>query len=501
MTRHAWLRAAAEVASFGAIYLVLDVALNVFAFSDGWTIVWPLNGVTVAMMLMRPRSAWPAMLLGVELGTAIGEYLDGNALALEIGQRVCSVTEVLLSAALLPPFKTLESWLHTPRLYARFLASMALGPGISGVMAAAMFHVFAGESYVEAFNRWATPDILGNAATMPLILSLRSPQMKSLFQLPALTKTVGVLTLALCAAALIFWVSQYPLLFLLYPVLLLVDSNLGFAGSAIALLGVTLISIYLTTNGHGPFGQWPASSPIARDLAFQIYFGFHLIALLPASVMLIGRRRWAEELRGSNARLTVLASLDSLTGIANRRSFDDRLAEEWKRAVGLRTPIGLVMIDLDHFKQYNDRYGHPAGDRCLRRVGEALTASCRYPDGLVARTGGEEFAVLLPGCGAVETQGISERFRIAISELAIEHAGNPWFRVTVSIGFAAVKPTPADRETELWQLADAALYQAKRLGRNRVECISSAEGLEAAREQVGVSSKIRLLRLIGRGTG
>jgi diguanylate cyclase (GGDEF)-like protein len=307
---------------------------------------------------------------------------------------------------------------------------------------------------------------------------------------------MGVLILALAGAELIFSVNRYPLTFLLYPLLLLTDSMLAFAGSSIAVVGVLFICVYFTNNSLGPFGVWPADLAVPRDLALQMYIGFHLLALFPASIMFMERRRMAEELRNTNARLTVLASLDGLTGIANRRSFDERFAQEWSRAVRHRKPIALGMIDLDNFKQFNDLYGHLAGDRALCAVAEALRQQVHRPEDLVARFGGEEFALLLPNTSAEGALTVVERIRAAVLDLGIEHIGNSWNCVTVSIGFSALTPTTNDGQSRLIQLADAALYQAKSRGRNRVESISSIEGAYSAGEH-GTTTRNRIVRILG----
>ncbi len=493
--RH-WVANARTVLMFAAAYFIVDTALNRF-FNDGWTIVWPLNGANIALLLMRPRSQWLWVLLGIEIGTGLGEYVDDNTLRTVVTGRLCSAIEVVISACVLPAFVDLDRWLRTPHVFQRFFAALILGPGISGVLAATIAHATQGQAYLSAFNDWATADALGVAATMPLALSLRSPEMRKLFGRRALPRTLGIQALALCGAVLIFTVSRYPLVFLLYPLLLLVDSLLAFAGSAIAVVGVCLISVYCTIHSLGPFGHWPDDLYLPRNLALQIYFGFHLVALFPASIMLMERRRLAEELRVTNTRLVVLASLDGLTGIANRRSFDERFSQEWSRAVRQRRPVAVALIDLDNFKQYNDLYGHVAGDRCLCAVAQALAAEIQRPEDLVARYGGEEFALLLPDTSAEGASRVGERIRAAISELAIDHLGNSWNRVTVSIGYCSMMPVTGDGQAGLVQLADAALYQAKSAGRNRVETIASVEGLQAANDH-GATSKNRLLRILGR---
>lgn len=496
----AWLRGLKSALVLSAIYFAVDIALNRFAFSDGWTIIWPLNGVNVALLLMCPRAQWLWLLLGIEIGTGAGEIFDTSPFgsAMEVCQRLASATEVLISALLLPPFSTLDQWLRTPRIFVRFALALLLGPGVSGVMAAFLFNYAADQPFLIAFNGWATADAIGMATTMPLSLALNSPQMHALFERAALPKTLGTLCVALSGAMLIFSVSDYPLIFLLYPLLLLVDSLLFFAGSALVVVAVCLIAMYFTTLGIGPFGKWSNDLELPRGLALQIYFGFHLVALFPASVMFMERRRMAQELRDTNARLTVLASLDGLTCIPNRRSFDERFATEWNRAVRQRTPLALAMIDIDNFKQYNDLYGHLAGDRCLRAVAEVLTQQIQRPEDMAARFGGEEFAFLLPHTGSEGAALVAERIRKAIADQGLEHIGNNWSHVTVSIGYSAVIPTHADGQAGLLQLADAALYHAKRSGRNRIETITSIEGLGAAHERASTTSKNRLMRLITR---
>lgn len=454
---------------YGLAYFCVDFALNRFAFSAGWTILWPLNGVTIALLLRRRRGDWPAMLLGVAVGTGIAEFLDDNPLGSEIWQRVFSLTEVLVSAWILPRYVALDRWLRTPLIFPRFVAALVLGPGISGLMAAVLFHQIQNLPYLLGFNNWATADALGIAATMPLTLSLRSPEMWGLFRGRASVRTLGVIVFALAVTTLIFSVSRYPLLFLLYPILLMVDSLLAFPGAALVVAGTCLIAVYCTTNGLGPFGVWPAGLTLPRDEALQLYLGFHMVALFPASLLFMERKRMAEKLRSSNARLQLLASLDGLTGIPNRRSLDDRFEMEWKRALRTQTPLALLMIDLDHFKQFNDLHGHHEGDQCLQTVARALSSRVRRPEDFVARYGGEEFAILLPHTELEGACTLAEELRATIFNLSIEHRGNRPEWVTVSIGCSVCKPFLGQVQFELLQLADAALYSAKQAGRNRVE--------------------------------
>jgi diguanylate cyclase (GGDEF)-like protein len=173
-------------------------------------------------------------------------------------------------------------------------------------------------------------------------------------------------------------------------------------------------------------------------------------------------------LRTANRHLEELASIDALTGLANRRGFDARLATEWQRAGKLGRSITLLMIDVDHFKQFNDRYGHVEGDVCLRRLAKLLKDAAAGADDLPARYGGEEFALLLPGADIDKALAVAERVRRAVEGLCIAHAAASNGQVTVSVGVASLVPGVAEDAERLVEAADVGLYAAKRRGRNAV---------------------------------
>jgi diguanylate cyclase (GGDEF)-like protein len=175
-----------------------------------------------------------------------------------------------------------------------------------------------------------------------------------------------------------------------------------------------------------------------------------------------------EELRRANARLEELSMNDELTGVANRRRFDQALADEWSRARRHRLPIALALLDLDHFKRLNDSRGHREGDLCLQAVARHLDAAVRRTGDLVARWGGEEFALLLPGTDLAGAIAVAEELRAGIEALALPHEAAPAGRVTASVGVAAAVPTPEEGPEGLVEAADRALYRAKDEGRNRV---------------------------------
>ncbi|MCE9953067.1 GGDEF domain-containing protein [Aeromonas allosaccharophila] len=179
-----------------------------------------------------------------------------------------------------------------------------------------------------------------------------------------------------------------------------------------------------------------------------------------------------KELAEANRKLEALSNTDGLTNIGNRRLFDNSLNQAWERCMHTEMPIALIMLDIDHFKQFNDLYGHVAGDECLRLLAHTLAQSGRRSGELVARYGGEEFVILLPHVEHQSAYEIAQHIQRLIFALAQPHAQNATGLVTVSMGVACLRPSHHRQPSELVKLADAALYTAKSSGRN---CIRIAE--------------------------
>ncbi|TMJ17855.1 MAG: diguanylate cyclase [Alphaproteobacteria bacterium] len=209
-------------------------------------------------------------------------------------------------------------------------------------------------------------------------------------------------------------------------------------------------------------GDWSARAPRGRLPAEFV----PLARALNAMAAQLGQRE--RELVASNDRLTVMASIDMLSGLANRRGFQSRLEFEWMKAQQYNCELSLLMIDVDHFKLYNDTYGHPEGDACLARLGEALSEIAAETMGFAGRYGGEEFCLLLPNTASDRAVEIGEAARTAVQGLAMPHCTSSYETVTVSVGVAATRPSDRLQPGDLIEAADAALYAAKHRGRNTV---------------------------------
>ncbi|WOD39064.1 PleD family two-component system response regulator [Nodosilinea sp. E11] len=214
------------------------------------------------------------------------------------------------------------------------------------------------------------------------------------------------------------------------------------------------------------------------DQAFEIGVADYITKPINWAVLrqrvrrLIAQHRLEQQLREANYQLQQLTVIDSLTQVANRRRFDEYLLQEWGRALREHQPLSLVICDIDHFKHYNDHYGHQAGDRCLQVVAKTLSQSIHRIADLVTRYGGEEFAIVLPNTTLEGATQVSDRLVRSVQALALPHQMSPTSAVvTLSCGVASLIPMPDYLPSDLVFTADQALYQAKNRGRNQFRAI------------------------------
>ena len=255
-------------------------------------------------------------------------------------------------------------------------------------------------------------------------------------------------------------------------------------------------------NGHvGAEAVFRVARPTGEQLWVEARLsGGNAEGHIAAVLRDVSTRKTAElALRVANLELNKLAGSDALTDLANRRRFDQTLETECRRASRNTKPVSLLLLDVDRFKIYNERYGHPAGDACLKKIGAAVRGTATRTSDMAARFGGEEFALILPSTDESSAAEMAERVREAVAELALPHEGNAEAGgiVTVSVGCATVRPTPDTLRGDSGTLigtADRALYDAKRLGRNRVVAPALILDKGAIAEPL-VSDSMRLARL------
>ena len=232
-------------------------------------------------------------------------------------------------------------------------------------------------------------------------------------------------------------------------------------------LGKRVGFVFFSSNRPGTYSERHVEllTPIAGQLSLVVEKGRLYADLLQAKA----------DLEAANRTLSRVATLDGLTGVPNRRSMDEMLENAWRRSVRNRTPLSLILIDIDHFKDFNDRFGHVAGDRCLVRVANEMRSTLRRPDDFLARYGGEEF-LAFPASAPIEAAvGLAERLRLLVEQLPVEiPASGDLARVTISAGVAGLDSVPDGSVADLIASADRALYSAKAAGRNRVVRARSA---------------------------
>ncbi len=214
--------------------------------------------------------------------------------------------------------------------------------------------------------------------------------------------------------------------------------------------------------------------PDAIELVARIrYHSRSYIALQQRDEAYRALRESQQQLLETNLVLQRLMNSDGLTGLSNRRHFDEYLDMEWRRALREQSELSLLMIDVDHFKSFNDNFGHVAGDDALRRVADAIRGACSRSTDLAARYGGEEFAMVLPGTAAGGARLLAEKVRRSIEALAILHdVPAPGSRLSVSIGVGTLTPKAGQASLVLVDMADQGLYQAKHNGRNQVAMVA-----------------------------
>jgi diguanylate cyclase (GGDEF)-like protein/PAS domain S-box-containing protein len=581
---------------FAAVTFTAWAALLTDAGGNGEAAVWWSNAILLAALLLNKRERWPAIFIAGYLANVLSHLIAGDSLVIGLGLSACDLLEIAIAAY---PFARITRdaiRFSRPRQLARLcLVGALIAPAVSAVCASAVYRLH-GPLPPKFGSHWFLANALGIIAITPIILSFFDGEIAALFQRKKVLETIGLLLLMFICTDVVFRHTSFPLLFVLFPPLLLVVVRLGMGGGMLGVSIIAVFSVVFTAHGRGPmtlihdvswerqlfFIQVLLASAVlcvslvavvlnerrlleqaarkseqlyrllaenSRDIivltdlnhrreyvspAVKSMLGWEPQELMGATyrqsvvhpddiaavtamlealkngepaktltyrcqkkdgsylwmeanislycdrvsgnpigyvnvVRNVAERKAAEEkLQDAYLALEALASVDALTGVANRRQFDEVLAREWRRAMRTESPVSLLLLDVDHFKLYNDLYGHLRGDSCLRQIAEAGLDVIQRSGDTVARFGGEEFAVILPETDRYAALDLAERIRQKVEERCLEHRGNSPGIITVSIGCATLIPQRGSDANTLIEAADQALYEAKRAGRNRV---------------------------------
>jgi diguanylate cyclase (GGDEF)-like protein len=441
---------------------------------EGMAVLWLPNGIVLAALLAfrgERMIAIAAVVVATEVVADVPKFSVGEAVAFGL----VNFGEAGMAYGLLTLLRFDPRFASAQDLWKFLVAAPLAAAGWAALLGAGIYTAFRGAetAYLQFMMTWWLGDALGLLVVTPFFLSFAP------FALPAGPARFGRLDaavwLALAAILGAAWLAPrggFAIQFAAVPLIaaaLFAAVRYPLRWSALAVLCVGAFVVVALHEGRQPFGPLPPRIAVLR--AQEFLFLTALLALGIGSMLHQLRAKNAElearvaertaELQAANARLMTLAAVDPLSGLANRRGFDDALASEAARSLRYGRPLSLVVADLDDFKGVNDTHGHAAGDEVIRRVARVLSDNARAAD-LVARYGGEEFAVLLPETGAREALRLAERMRAAVAEISVPAAARP---ITASFGVATLDAgvSPA----ALLSAADEALYEAKAAGRNR----------------------------------
>ena len=471
--RHTWSRSAVLrlviVFAFAGVCSWLGIALS--RQSEGVATIWLSNGILFGLLITQPPRVWLAYFLAGLTADTLADVIYGDTFRLAFGVSLANSFEVVSSSLVLSAWFGVPLNLTRRRVLVAFLGvSVVTATAITSALGASWTLLFedAGSWFLLA-RTWYLGDMLGMAILAPVLVILQRPAFFAILHRRNLPKTLLVLSAPVLTTVLIFTHDKDPLIFFLFPPLLLVAFVLGFPGTVLNILLVALVAISFTVKGHGPLMLIAGEHMLLhRIVVAQIFVAVAIFTMFPVAALLEEREELKFSLANSEANYRALAHSDELTGLSNRRAFNLQLEHAWEVALTQQHPLALLLIDADLFKQYNDIYGHLCGDDCLRTVAQAIA---RVLDGVpctAARYGGEEFAVILPGTTKEAASRIANAIRQRVLAQDIPHPSSPPGVQTVSIGVAGIIPQRDQKPMELVNLADHALYGAKLSGRNQV---------------------------------
>ncbi len=449
------------------------------------TLIWMPAGIALASFIIYGRQVWPIIWLGsftANMSFLIDPQSDWPILK-DIGfaGAAAFINSHIQGAYAFKLYKKhiSEDGLFKVQNILHFITKVILPPCFLNTLLLVVIYTLGGylnfnlDSLTSHYVAGVLADFHGYFIVCPLAIAVLQIKKQRLF-LPKWTLELfafGLMFVSLLAVGFSLFSAA---IYLLIPLGVFIAIRLGMIASCLFILVLSLSMTGATASLIGPFVQddllrslfsllifiFSVSIPVLL-LASEDYERRDILKNLESTVA-----KRTQSLRQENAVLEEISRRDSLTGCANRRYFDEYLKFEWDRAKKSQCSLALLMIDVDHFKAYNDCYGHMAGDQCLRKVAKALAEVINRPRDLLARYGGEEFAIIFPDTD--DPLLIAQRCRQKIEQLQLQHAGSKTEKnITISIGCSAFTPDEHCTIDQLLEQADIALYQAKENGRNQ----------------------------------
>ena len=439
--------------------------------------IWWATAALASVILLDRRRRWLWLLAAGYAGNIVAHLIFADPLWEVFTLSACDVMETTIAVFGVAFALGRRVDLTRQRQLLRFVAfAVLLGPLVASLTAGLVLHWFTG-SPLSVSLVWFPASALGMSVVVPLVLGLARRETRELFHPSRLANTLLYLFMIAVAATAIFSTADFPWLFFIFPPLLFLVVRLGLSGGVLGCCVVAAIGTFFTISvSGGPLSRLADASLEHRILILQLFLATAVLSVSVVAIVFADLKRAhlaaglsEEKYRQLASSMETLATEDPLTGVANRRQFDRNLLGEWQRAIRSGSPVSLLMMDVDNFKDFNDLYGHPEGDRCLCAIARITVETSRRSADTVARIGGEEFAILLPDTPPAGALDSAERLRAAVLEQGIPHSGSSALVVTVSIGCATMIPKEGASVTEIVAASDAALYAAKKGGRNRVE--------------------------------
>jgi diguanylate cyclase (GGDEF)-like protein len=439
--------------------------------SEGVATIWLSNGLIFGLLITQPKRRWLAYFMVGLTADTLADVLYGDPFRLAIGVSIANSIEVISSCLLLTLwFKSPLDLSRRKSLVGFLLISVLGATAVTSALGAAWTQFLVpGPAWWQMFRTWYLGDMLGMAVLAPLVIMVQRPSFFAMFERRRLAQTLLVLCVPLVVTALVFTHSNDPLIFFMFPALLLVAFRLGLPGTVVNISLVALMAIGFTVKGHGPLMLIAGQHEVLHRIVIaQLFAAVAIFTMFPVAALLEEKDELKNSLAASEVRFRNLAHVDELTTLPNRRAFNLQIEKAWTEAVAEGTQLGLVILDADLFKQYNDDVGHVGGDECLRAIARVIAGVVDRKDAIAARIGGEEFAVILADTTEADALKVAEEIRRSIAALALAHSSSALGVQTVSVGVATRVPRCGQVPIDLMRWADKALYSAKIAGRNRV---------------------------------